>query len=283
MGSGRYVRSGRYIRSGLRRALAPRNIMRHLTSKWSDAHLRRTYDTSPAHLLVIAPTERELAGLQPNRLAGIGVAEVGIGHSAAENLREILKTRRPKIILSIGFGGALDPELRTGDIVVSVEAATVQLPSRRLAMSEQHTKHAFDALIASGLRVTKGSTLTVPEPLMSGEDKQRHGALTGAAVVDMETFWIAQEADRAEIPLVSVRTVIDEMHHDLPGIVADITADGGQREWLHALRAMRNPANVGSLVPLAVRSRKAVGTLRSITEALVPVFTKNAPVRAAHR
>jgi nucleoside phosphorylase len=257
--------------------------MKKLKNKWSDAHLRRTYDTSAAYLLVVAPTERELAGLRPNRLAGVGIAEVGLGHAAADNLREILKTRRPQVLLSIGFGGALTENTRTGDVVVSTEAAAVQLPTHRIAMPAEMADEALAALLAANVRASQGSTLTVPAPLMSGEEKQRHGALTGAAVVDMETYWIAQEADRAGIPLVSVRTVIDEMHHDLPGLIADITADGGQREWYHTLRAMKNPTNVGALVPLAVRSRKAVAALRTIVDVLIPVLTKDAPVRAAHR
>jgi nucleoside phosphorylase len=273
-----------YLRTSLRSAPATLTyIMRKLTTKWSDAHLRRTYDTSAAHLLVVAPTERELAGLRPNRLAGFGVAEVGIGHAASDNLREILKTRKPQILLSIGFGGALAEDMQTGDVLVSVEAAAVQLPTRRVSMDSRLTDRAMSALTEAGMRVTKGSTLTVSEPLMSGADKQRHGALTGCSVVDMETFWIAQEADRASVPLVSVRTVIDEMHHDLPSLIADITADGGQREWYHTLRAMKNPVNVGALVPLAVRSRKAVSALKAIIDVLVPALTENAPIRAAHR
>jgi nucleoside phosphorylase len=274
----------RYWDSKLRLALTIfRFIMRELTDKWSDAHLRRTYDTSTAHLLVVAPTERELAGLRPNRLSGFGVAEVGLGRAAADNLCEILKTRRPQILLSIGFGGALAGSMRTGDVVVSVEATAVQVPTQRIGMHPGLTDEAMGALITAGMRVTKGSTLTVPTPLMSGGDKQRHGASTGASVVDMETFWIAQEADRAGVPLVTVRTVIDEMHHDLPNLVAHITADGGQREWYHTLRAMKNPTNVGALVPLATRSRKAVGALRAVVDVLLPVLTKDAPVRAAHR
>ena len=252
------------------------------TKKWSEAHLRRTYDTSTAHLLVIAPTERELGGLRPNRLAGYGIAEIGLGDTAAINLREILKTRRPQILLSIGFSGALNETLQTGDVVVNDEAM-VQIPTRRITMDSELTRHAVSALMSAGIPVTQGRTLTVPEPLMSAEAKQRHGALTGASVVDMETFWIAQEADRSELPLISVRSVIDEMHHNLPDLVARITADGGQREWYHTLRAIRNPTTISSLVPLATRSRKAAIALRTVVEALVPVLTMDAPVRAAHR
>jgi nucleoside phosphorylase len=257
--------------------------MQHLITKWSDAHLRRTYDTSAAHLLVVAPTERELAGLRPNRLGGFGLAELGIGDAAAENLRGILKTRRPQILLSIGFGGALLEGLHTGDLIVSTEVASWPLPTQFMRMHTQLTDDVMSALVAAGMAVTKGRTLTVRKPLMSGVEKQRLGALTSASVVDMETFGIAQEADRAGVSLVSVRSVVDEMHHDLPDVIARITADGGQREWYHTLRSLKNPANVAGLLPLFSRSRKAAIALRSVAEILIPLLTKHAPMRASHR
>ena len=245
--------------------------------------MRRTYDTSSAYLLVAAPTLRELAGLRSSRLSGYGVAEVGLGHAAAGNLRDILKSRRPQVLLSIGFGGALASDLRTGDLVVSTTARTVQLPSKLVSMSGVHGDEAFEALALAGLRVTRGTILTVPEPLMSKQEKERQGSATGATIVDMESFWIAQEADRAGVPVVSVRTVLDELGHDLPEVVADITADGGKRELYHALRAMRNPANIGAMVPLATRSRKSVNATKEALRALLPVLTRNAQVRAVHR
>ena len=245
--------------------------------------MRRTYDISPAHLLVVAPTMRELGGLRPSRLAGFGVAEVGLGHVAGEALRAVLVSRPPQILLSVGFGGALAPELKTGDIVVSTRVSTVQLASRYVSMSAMHGEEAFEALMGAGMRVTKGAALTVPKPLLTRADKESQGKLTGASVVDMESFWIAQEAERAGVPVVSVRTVLDEMEHQLPSLVADITADGGKREFYHALRAMRNPANVGTLVPLAVRSRRAVSATRDAIQTLIPILTRDAAVRAVHR
>jgi hypothetical protein len=150
-------------------------------------------------------------------------------------------------------------------------------------MSAMHGEEAFEALMEAGMRVTKGAALTVPEPLLTRADKESQGKLTGASVVDMESFWIAQEAERAGVPVVSVRTVLDEMEHQLPSLVADITADGGKREFYHALRAMRNPANVSTLVPLAVRSRRAVSATRDAIQTLIPILTRGAAVRAVHR
>jgi hypothetical protein len=173
--------------------------------------------------------------------------------------------------------------MHTGSVIVSTEAASVLLPSQRIRMNPSLADDALSALVAAGMPATQGRTVTVPEPLMSGVDKQRHGALTGASVVDMETFWIAQEANQAEIPLVSVRAVIDEMHHDLPDVIARITADGGQREWYHMLRSLKNPANIGGVIPLAARSRKAVAALRSVVGILIPLLTTHAPMRESHR
>lgn len=257
--------------------------MRKLTTTWSDAHLRRTYETSPAHLLVVAPTERELAGLRANRLAGFGVAELGIGRAAAGNLHELLKTRRPKVLLSIGFGGALSGDLSTGDVLVTTEVVSAPELAPLIPVDSELAGNVMNALIAGGIHATRGSTLTVLSPLMSAKHKHRQGILTGASIVDMETYWIAEEALRAGVPFISVRAVIDEMLHELPEFIAHVAADGGQNELRHAIWAMKNPCTVGPLLRLASRSRDAVGTLREVVDILVPVLTRYAPTRVSDR
>jgi nucleoside phosphorylase len=244
--------------------------MERPTRPWRGGGLHGTDDTGAARLLIVAPTRRELAGLRFGRSAGYGVAVLGLGKAAADGLREVLKSRTPHVLLSVGFAGALSPDLRTGDLVVSTEAA-VQPASKPASLSASLGNEAFKALALAGMRVTTGSILTVPRPLMSKDEKQRYGKTTGAAVVDMETYWIAEEADRADVPVVSVRTVVDELDHDLPDLVAQITADERGRKLYHALRAMRNPASIGALVPLAARSRKAANASKKAVRTLVPV------------
>ena len=254
-------------------------IRHHLT----EARLRRTYDTSPAPLLVIAPTPREFGGLQAKRMSGVGVAEVGIGRDAGMRLRRVLETRPPSVVLSLGFAGALCDGPKTGDLVLSTGISTVQLPSRHASLDQRYVQEARQALADAGLKALEGNLLTASAPLLASEDKERHGRQSSALVVDLEGYWLAVEAERMGVPMVCVRVVLDEMNHSLPTMVANIIADGGRREWWHTLRAMRNPANAGALLPLAVRSRRAVGSLRLAARSLVPVLTKDARLRAVYR
>ena len=257
--------------------------MQQLTRQIVDARLRRTYDTSTAHLLIIAPTGRELGGTRPSRVAGIGVATVGLGRVAADNLRSVLEARPPQVVLSVGFGGALTPGLATGDIVVSQHALSVQTPGNRVSFDSGYSKEVLQALTYAGLKASYGDVLTVPEPLLVGNDKRAHGLKSQSSVVDMESYWIAQESQQANVPMVSVRVILDEMSHDLPELVAAITADGGENEWRHALRAMLKPSSASALVPLAVRSRKAATAIKTAVQAVIPTLTKDAPLRAVYR
>jgi adenosylhomocysteine nucleosidase len=245
--------------------------------------MRRTYDTSTAHLLIIAPTGRELGGIRTSRVAGIGVATVGLGRAAADNLRSVLNSRPPQVVLSVGFGGALIPGLTTGDVVVGQHTTSVQLPSKYVPFHFEHSTAVFQALTDAGLSVSYGNVLTVPEPLLTSTEKQSHGLQTQSSIVDMESYWIATECEQMDVPMVSLRVILDEMSHDLPQLVAAITADGGEKEWRHALRAMLKPSSVSALLPLAVRARKAATTIKAAVQAVIPTLTKSAPLRAVYR
>jgi nucleoside phosphorylase len=260
--------------------------------------LRRTYDTAPAPLLVVAPTERELGGIRNRRMSGVGVAVVGLGREAGGALQAVLQARPPEIILSLGFAGALTDGARTGDLVLSRRLTEVDsspwtevLQGSYLAIAKEALSESSETVLAiakealseSSETVIEGDLLTVPSPLLSSEKKRFYGESTGAVVVDMEGYWLAREAQIAGLPMIPVRAVIDEMDDDLPGLVGDIVADGGRREWLHALRAMRNPVTASALLPLAMRSRKAQQALRRAVGSLLPALTDNRRLRAAYR
>jgi len=257
--------------------------MQQIISRTPDARMRRAYDTAPAHLLIIAPTERELGTMFSSRAAGIGVATVGVGRVAADRLKLVFDARRPQIALSIGFGGALTPNLATGDIVISLYASSIQVPDKQIAFDSDYSIAVFNTLTDAGFSPTYGDVLMVPEPLLKGREKLLHGIQTQSAIVDMESYWIAQESLRVNIPMVSIRVILDEMTHELPDLVTAITADGGQNEWKHALRAMLKPSSAGSLLPLAMRSRKAAAVIKAALQAVIPTLTKGASLRAMYR
>jgi nucleoside phosphorylase len=216
-------------------------------------------------------------------MSGVGVAVVGVGREAGDALQAVLQARPPEIILSLGFAGALTDGARTGDLVLSRRLTEVDSGPWPEVLRGSCLATAKEAIADSGETIIEGDLLTVPSPLLSSEEKRFYGESTGAVVVDMEGYWLAREAQVAGIPMIPVRAVIDEMDDDLPGLVGDIVADGGRREWLHALRAMRNPVTAGALLPLAMRSRKAQRALRGAVGSLLPALTDTRRLRAAYR
>ena len=159
-----------------------------------------------------------------------------------------------RLLVSLGYAGALEPRLHTGDLVVGDGYLHgVDVP---VAGSPQAAR-AASALRESGLSVREGPVLTVDEPLLSPRAKRRAHSGSGALVVDMEGWWIADAALTTGVPMIGVRAVVDQASYSLPSFVAAIVSDAGRHEWAHTFRAMSRPSVLGSLLPLALKSRKA--------------------------
>jgi len=96
-------------------------------------------------------------------------------------------------LLSVGFCGALDPALRIGDIVVSGE-------------------------VPKGLQASfvQGDVVSVDRVAFTAREKSDLRAVTGAAVVEMESAAVAQKAREWDVPFGCVRVVSDVAGDDLP-------------------------------------------------------------------
>ena len=221
-----------------------------------------------APFLTVAPTQRELGGL------GYGdsrtrASVVGIGRPAGEHVAALLDAAPCRILVSLGYAGALDPHLHPGDLVV----ANAYLHGPDAAISgAPHTTRAAMLLRQSGISALEGPVLTVDEPLLTPRAKRRAHYGSGALVVDMEGRWIAEEAAARDVPLVGIRAVLDEARYPLPSFVAAIIADEGRQEWAHALRAMSHPSALRSFLPLALKSRGASRALQMAVQTILPAL-----------
>ena len=218
-----------------------------------------------AHLLAIAPTQRELGGLDSG-YGGARASVVGIGREAGGRLTPLLEEAPCRLLVSLGYAGALDPHLRPGDLVVGnayFHGADPPVSGVPLAT------RAAVLLRESGLSVREGPVLTVDEPLLSPRAKRRALFGSGALVVDMEGRWIAEAAQRKGVPLVGIRAVLDEARFPLPAFVAAIIADSGRREWAHAIQAMSRPSAFRSILPLALKSRVASRSLQVAVQSIL--------------
>ena len=83
----------------------------------------------PEHTIVCFALKEE-AGAFRKLVSGrddVSILITGIGRKNAEqSVGAALKSCRPKLVLTCGFAGALDPGLRAGDVVFSTEVESVR-------------------------------------------------------------------------------------------------------------------------------------------------------------
>ncbi|MDE2970048.1 MAG: hypothetical protein OXT51_08105 [Chloroflexota bacterium] len=215
-------------------------------------------DAGAGPLLTVASTRRELGGMARGG-AGATARVVGMGRVAGTQVAALLDAAPCGLLLSLGYAGALDPRLEPGDLVIG--SAFLQ-GARAPIASTLPTTRAAVLLRQAGLTVLEGAILTVEEPLLTPQAKHRAHRASGALVADMEGRWIADAAAARGVPLIGIRAVLDEARFPLPTFLAAVVADGGRREWAHAMRAMARPSAVTKLLPLALKSRWASRSLR---------------------
>ncbi len=221
---------------------------------------------------VVAPTRRELGGWRPSNPEARS-SVVGIGRIAEPRVRSLLSQASCSLILSLGYAGALDGDLRSGDIVVADTPDAPLTDDSQSPAAAHDPAEAVCLLRRVGLSASSGPILTVGEPLLTAAAKRQAKVDSGASVVDMEARWIAYAAAAHGVPLLSVRAVLDETDFELPAFVGNIVADGGRREWLHIARALTDPHALKRIVPLAQRSRAASRALRRVADCLIPTLT----------
>ena len=132
------------------------------------------------------------AGARPFLLGNIGDEEVLLGHTgvgpaaAAENVAALLAFRRPRLLISTGFAGGLDPRLATGDLLVAVNFSAPELFAR------------CRAVLGAGARASFGTLTSQPHPAETVAEKAALAHATGARGVDMETAAIAAACARED-------------------------------------------------------------------------------------
>jgi nucleoside phosphorylase len=150
--------------------------------------------------------------------------KTGVGpRRSATSLERFLGFFFPSRILAIGYAGALDPDLRLGDLVAVKKALACSLEVEshtleQLRLDRQYELTAAETIFAkarsAGLNACIGSTLTSAYVLGDPAHKRLLHEKYRASIVDMETAAIAGIAEFKAIPLSCVRVVSDEAHED---------------------------------------------------------------------
>ncbi len=150
------------------------------------------------------------------------VALVGMGLARAEaNTQTIFQYFRPKGFVLAGYGGALIPQLKTGQVVISTNFSSPEvLPFLRLLSG-------FDF----------ASFCSVDEIVSTPARRDWFAQNNQLQVIDMETAGVADVVFKRSVPFVAVRSVTDEYHHVLPtgALAAGFDAEKGRATPLRLL------------------------------------------------
>jgi nucleoside phosphorylase len=129
------------------------------------------------------------------------IALVGMGEAAAaDNTATIFAYFRIKAFVLAGYGGALVPPLKVGQVVIS----------------NNHTSEA----VLGFLRLLSGfdfaSFVTIDEVVATPEGRDAIARESNSQVADMETSVVADVVGERQIPFLAVRVISDEYSQVLP-------------------------------------------------------------------
>lgn len=195
------------------------------------------------------------------RLHGKSVAVVhtGVGREACcERMEVLLRRERFEYLISAGFAGALEKELRIGNVLVSENYSSPQL-----LRSPQ-----FD-LAEEGILL--GKLLTVSGVIESNGERERLAAETGAAAVDMETEFIAEACADQQLPMLSLRAISDTPSEPFPApahVLFDLEKQQTDFTRL-ALYLVRNPSAFARLNAFRKRVAMARNALTRTLDAIL--------------
>jgi nucleoside phosphorylase len=152
----------------------------------------------------------------------IGLLKTGVGPKrSAARLEHILEAAEISRILLIGYAGALDPDLKLGDLVAVRKALACGPDKDHPDLEHMQLDGTWEladseglaaAGESAGLSVCAGDALTSAYVIGDPAQKRLLYDKFHASVVDMETAALARAAIAKTIPFSCIRAVSDEAH-----------------------------------------------------------------------
>jgi adenosylhomocysteine nucleosidase len=168
-------------------------------------------------------------------------------------------------LVSFGIAGALSPELRPGDLILSAE-----IVSERGSWRGEEAWCRRLAEMARALGASNALVLGADAILACHADKTRAQRRFGASVVDLESDIVACAAAEAGIPFAVLRAIADPVERDIPPAALIPLAASGAPDFIRIFAvALRRPRQVGALVGLARETRQALAGLERAAPALL--------------
>lgn len=184
----------------------------------------------------------------------VHVLITGMGARNAEReVRVVLGRDSPRTVFSSGFAGALNPDLRAGDVLFDVATTRSDLIARLKSLGAKPATFLCEERVA-----------------ITMQEKLALRARSGSDAVEMESKIISEVCASHGIECITLRAVSDSAHEDLPlDFNALMTPDQRLSPARLAFAIARAPQKIPALVHLGKNSALAAEQLARVLSALV--------------
>jgi adenosylhomocysteine nucleosidase len=205
----------------------------------------------------------------------VSILLTGIGRQNAEkSVREFLAANLPELVLTCGFAGGLNPDLKLGDVVFEIHFCSSRRESAQIETGEKSEPidigcyEIKDKLLIAGAKPVK---FFCAERIASTvAEKKKLRAETGADAVEMESAAIQAVCREFGIPCATVRVISDTAGEDLPLDFNALSKPDKNLDYGKLFLAIaKSPGKIGALMQLQKKTKFAAEQLASVLSKMI--------------
>jgi adenosylhomocysteine nucleosidase len=185
----------------------------------------------------------------------------GVGPGRAESAARWLIGQKVTSLAVLGVSGGLAPGLAPGRLVVAERVIDKTAGGKFWPC--KGSDDLLKVLAQAGIAAASGPVITVAEPVLEPEAKNRLHRETGALAVDMESAAVARAAAEAGLNCLVLRAVCDAADRRVPpALYQMVDGDGHLRISILLREIIRRPGLIVDLLAMQAdfsRALKALG------------------------
>lgn len=202
-------------------------------------------------------------------------ATVGMGGGRSREVVSYLSGNyKPGALVCLGYAAGTTRGLDAGDLVLLSRIHLIEEDAVKVnPITSSDSVTSDPELLASARRVLESSPMlshegegaTVSEIIKEPPIKSRLNQELRVKAADMESYWIASEAQRKDIPFLGIRAVTDPMEFKVTDAVTIADEKGNASISRVLLHLLKRPFDVLSLLRLSRNARRATKNLTDFT------------------